>query len=598
MLPGPVFQVELLTSARQKRYYVIRVLYVLALLVVIWQTYVNSFGWAGAVDSQPTNRLSMFARSCFESFAWTQGLVLLFLTPAIVSGVIADERQRKTLHYLLASQLTSSEIVLGKLLARLLHLAVVMALGIPVMSLLTLFGGIDPVELGAVYLGTASTCLALGGIAVAVSAVAKKVRDAILGTYLVGLLWMVTPILIAEPFRMEWPRAYALLEPINSVFLSSTPIGLAANAGTGRVLGSSFTEQFAWMVGLQLLGTVLLVAIATVRLRPSFRNEGGRRRRLLSLPVAKGRRLWNRPPCGDDPMLWKERHAPAGGLVTRVAGAIVWAGLVAGFAYGLYEYAPEAVAEILDHGYGLSTNWNGSSAINGLCRLIATSLYVIAGLGAAAAAASSVSGEREGDTWISLITTDLTGEEILRAKMFGAVWAVRWFLVAILLVLLISLILGGLHPFGFLAGLVQTFVFFWFATAIGTYFSIVCRNSARSLLWTIGTVVFLNGGYLILALLFYDDSPIIAFGCTPFVYPLSLVSFSEVWQLVGFNTGNWGGQFTGPNGRSFFLTCILCTFTYALAAAILTARVFDRFDRLVDRPRRSSTAPLQPAASA
>ena len=42
-------------------------------------------------------------------------MLILVLVPALVSGVIADEKQRKTLHYLLTSRLDDLEIVVGKL---------------------------------------------------------------------------------------------------------------------------------------------------------------------------------------------------------------------------------------------------------------------------------------------------------------------------------------------------------------------------------------------------------------------------------------------------------------------------------------------------
>jgi ABC-type transport system involved in multi-copper enzyme maturation permease subunit len=64
----------------------------------------------------------------------------LALTPALVARVVADEKQRKTLHYLLASRLTSPEIALGKLLVRMLYLAVLLGVSLPVLSLLVLMG--------------------------------------------------------------------------------------------------------------------------------------------------------------------------------------------------------------------------------------------------------------------------------------------------------------------------------------------------------------------------------------------------------------------------------------------------------------------------
>jgi hypothetical protein len=41
------------------------------------------------------------------------------------------------------------------------------------------------------------------------------------------------------------------------------------------------------------------------------------------------------------------------------------------------------------------------------------------------AAAASVSSEHEDDTWVSLTATDLTGREIVLAKLFGSLWRAR-----------------------------------------------------------------------------------------------------------------------------------------------------------------------------
>ena len=68
---------------------------------------------------------------------------MLAITPALVGGTIAGEKQRKTLHYLLASELSSAEIVLGKLMARMLMVLVYLVAGVPMLFLLMLFGGVD-----------------------------------------------------------------------------------------------------------------------------------------------------------------------------------------------------------------------------------------------------------------------------------------------------------------------------------------------------------------------------------------------------------------------------------------------------------------------
>ena len=44
----------------------------------------------------------------------------------------------------MASRLTSAEIVLGKLLVRMLYVAILLGVSLPILSLLVLMGGVDP----------------------------------------------------------------------------------------------------------------------------------------------------------------------------------------------------------------------------------------------------------------------------------------------------------------------------------------------------------------------------------------------------------------------------------------------------------------------
>ena len=47
-------------------------------------------------------------------------------------------------------------------------------------------------------------------------------------------------------------------------------------------------------------------------------------------------------------------------------------------------------------------------------------IYLVAVVRVAGAAASAITSEHEEDTWVSLTTTDLTGREIILAKLAGA----------------------------------------------------------------------------------------------------------------------------------------------------------------------------------
>ncbi len=184
---GPVMRYELITTARRRRYYFVRVVYGLLLLGQLWILFRNWETSHEAGGRMP--EIQAFAEDAFIQFAGLQGLGLLVLIPALVAGVISDEYQRKTLHYLLASRLSSAEIVLGKLGARMVHVVAFVALGLPIVSLLMLYGGLNPVNISYVYTGTATLVLFVAGFSILISILANRPRDASLAVYGLGAFW-------------------------------------------------------------------------------------------------------------------------------------------------------------------------------------------------------------------------------------------------------------------------------------------------------------------------------------------------------------------------------------------------------------------------
>src|SRR4051794_815768 len=117
---GPVLERELLVTARRGRFFVLRFLYGLALFALVVTACRGAGGVpVGTATISPTH-LVPSARGLFLALVFLQWLAVIVLTPALVSGAIAGEYQRKTLHDLLTSDLSDAEIILGKLSARLI----------------------------------------------------------------------------------------------------------------------------------------------------------------------------------------------------------------------------------------------------------------------------------------------------------------------------------------------------------------------------------------------------------------------------------------------------------------------------------------------
>ncbi len=511
---GPVVRYELITTARRGRFYIARVAYGLCLLFLLWtrfQEFNARHPQGGTVEEVQT-----FAEATFISFAGAQGAALLCLIPALVAGVIADEHQRKTLHYLLASRLSSAEIVLGKLGGRLVHIATFVALGIPVVCLLALYGGLNPDNVFYVYLGTLSTAIFASGLSIVVSIMARRPRDAILVTYGVGVLWLLVPVWL-QPTAHYMSGSLWWVYPVNECVLRTNPLFVweqATNQNFIWALGGlrrawfmgQFMWDFYWMVGLQSLLGLLLVALAVVGLRPMRGNSwpgvhprtgwwsrlAARYEAFKSAKAATSltqNKLLitppDRAPCGDDPMLWKERNTSAGGGLRWLGSrpmVLFFSVLLGCF---LLDVSYPVLSDLLDGQWGLAPRAGVTDALRGSSAVLA----ILAMLGVGAAAAVSLTGEREQDTWISLATTLLTPTEIVRAKQFGAVWSVRRVGIALLVMWTAGLLLGALHPLGVVASFFYIALIAWLIATIGVFASSIAKNSTRALVMTFTAIL-------------------------------------------------------------------------------------------------------------
>ena len=593
MLPGPVFYVELIGVARRARYYWLRVLFCSILLFFLWTTYRQyvRYDYANIATGFSIQQLSQFGSAMFATIATVQGIAVVLLTPALVAGVIADEKERKTLHYLLASQLTSGEIVLGKLLARILTAAVFLALTLPIVSLLTLFGGVDPVVVCMVYLGTFTALFFLASLSILVSVYAKRPRDAIVQTYLVVFAWVMLPLFVAYVFALIWGPSLGVYQQILQVEGWVNPLSVATLFSTPFKGQSQVILDFLWRFALLSIWGLFFTFWATLRLRPVFRKTSdkvvvqkpksffGKLRRFRLLPP---------PVCGEDPMLWKEVFFRRSTLGGRIIGLMVWIPILCIVVYNTIWLGGKALIELEVNGYfggyspnGTSNAW-GRDQYNGFVRAIITCGYIFSLLGIATAGATSVTSERERDTWTSLLATPLSSLEIFRGKLWGALASVRWIIIGMGVMFVSAVLLGAMHPLGVLLWGIEASVFFLFTASLSILFSMRARTSTRAMAQTIGLLALLNGGYMLCCFPFFthgEPSTLILFACTPALQFFTLFSIGD-W-LYPPNHGNFDPY--GPSLVGFF--------AYSFAAAALIRTIVNSFDATVDRPSRPEGAP-------
>jgi hypothetical protein len=256
MTTGQILNRELLTVARRGSIYRRRCLVAVVLLLVLLLLFGAAYYWnRGALSIR---EMAVFSTYVFDFAAHCQLGLTIWLVPACVAGVIAEEKERRTLAKLLTTRLSSAEIVLGKVAAGLVQYTTCLATGLPIMVLLPLLGGVDPRLVVLVYAATASTAFFLAGLSILVSTAARRGSRAVGETIGLAAVWCSLPIFVHFLMPRAFPRLSPWVYPVNEWILASTPTGVLIGT-TGAGPGWRFFESLYWMIGLQLAaGSVLM----------------------------------------------------------------------------------------------------------------------------------------------------------------------------------------------------------------------------------------------------------------------------------------------------------------------------------------------------
>lgn len=508
---GPVFRHEMLAAGRKRRYFVMASLIGLAMLgllaigysVVLNTQRIEQYAAGEAVADSVGLSISGAAQltgAFYRQFAWATMLGVLFVTPVVCAGAIASERERRTIEYLFATDLSNAEIVFDKLAARLLTVAKLVVAALPVLAIFRLLGGVPGDLLLTHFAMLASTATLAAAIALTVGVWCERARDAVpraLSTVVLSLL--AAPLALglytlAMASGKEW--AFWLGEwvfgPVSGFLIACNPLWvLVTSAGlgvTGGVLGiDSNPRAIAIMIGLQLLIAAVLLTVCVAVVRRVHLNA-------VSAPgaVRKGgsAATRTRSPYEAFPMLWKEMFASA------TPKRRPWIRRIGQLLILLTVFGP-LIAMLVAY-------FRGATGVDGNEYAQAAGMYVgacgsLLMLVIGNRAAGLVSQERERDTWLSLLTSDLSAAEILRGKVLGNLYAHRWPIAGLALIPLLGSLLNPWLGASAVGVLLVTLLCGWAATAIGIAYSLRLSTSTKALVATTLTLVGIGLVYTALA---------------------------------------------------------------------------------------------------
>jgi ABC-type transport system involved in multi-copper enzyme maturation permease subunit len=503
---GPVLFYDLVRSARRSRTFLVRTGYLgLLFLALCWMylTWVRQEPVGGPIHS---GQVAEFSLRFFATFMIAQLVLVIVLTPAYTAGAVAEEKERRTLEFILATDLRNREIVLSKVVSRLAHLSLLLLAGLPVLSALQFIGGFSPRALLLGFAGTGATMVGLACLSILASVLCRRTRDALMFVYLVILAYGAVSYLawflrqtyapvMSFPSTASWDSPLTLEDVLFGVE-AGNPIlrlqRLGGRGGPGLDALPSALGSYALFHGL-LAAVCLIAAVALLR-RASLAEPRA--------PRLAAQKKQTRPAVGARPMVWKEIWLER--LVRRrwLVGAAVLVLILLSFfpvVIMVSNYFNQVRAQGSSYYNGRGYYWDPWERLGQEVNVWVRSVgMLVAVLGLAAVgvrAATSVRAEHDRDTMTGLLTSPLTSEEILFAKWLGSVLSVRWLAVWLAAIWCVGVGLGGLCPAAVPLLAVAYVVYAGAIASLGLWFSVVCRTTLRAILATLLAALGLCAGH-------------------------------------------------------------------------------------------------------
>lgn len=533
MLIGPLFTRELTLAPRRPRMYIARAAYGFALLVLM------STAWLVLTGTQlirDIGDLARFGMALVQILSPLQMAVGLFFAALLAASAVAQEKDRKTLDLLLLTKLSNSELVLGKLLASLLNILVLLVAALPVFVLATLFGGVSFGQIGRVFAVTLAGALVGGSLGSTLALWREKTYQALALTMLVLVLWLACWRLVAlGMFGVSWAgiptSAWAVaLSPLEAILEASRPalevepalLPMAAAVdrglawvGIGLELGPWLASPVAWFLLVCLLLAGFLNGWAILRVRvwnppreaQTFRQEdevwerpvlaagssalvkngnslaetpqpAEARAEVVAADPAAAPVLAPSPPpphreVWDNPIIWRE-------IRTWAYGRKI---LLVRLAYlALFALAAGSVVVPLLQGEPITR----AAGVTALAPLFLLSVVLVN-----AQAVTSITSERDARALDLLLVSDLTPQEIVYGKLGGVFYNTKE-MVLLPMLLCGYLWLAGAIRFENLLYLTAGLgVLYAFSAVLGVHVGMHYANSRSAIATSLGTVFFL-----------------------------------------------------------------------------------------------------------
>jgi ABC-type Na+ efflux pump permease subunit len=439
-----------------------------------------TFGWQQVTSLGETAR---FGSLLFQLFSLVQLALVLFFAPLFAASRIAQEKDRQTLVLLLMTDLADRELVLGKLLASLLPVGMLLAASAPVFTLVSVLGGVSLEQIGWSLALCAAAGLAAGSWGSLVAFWREKTFQT-LAISVLGLVLFIGAIEGAVALLGSGSgagRVLAFCDPFRGMLLVLDPLAAEPDRQIAAV------PAWPYVVAMGLVA-VLANAVAVLRLR-----------------------VWNPSRTFTDPL--KETESPEG--TTRQTTRTIWTNPIiwreiCTRAYGrrmVFIKLAFLALFLFAAAYVYSMRASATELVLGM---ISPAGFAFVGVGLVALllvnaqAVTALTTERDAKTLELLLVTDITAREFVFGKIGGVLYNMRE-AIALPLAGLVWLAAEGLLTWeNFVYVAVGFAVLVMFAATLGLHSGLSFDNSRSAIANSLGTMFFLFLGVFICMMLIVE----------------------------------------------------------------------------------------------
>jgi ABC-type transport system involved in multi-copper enzyme maturation permease subunit len=411
-LTGPIFDKELRVSSRRRRNYVLRSAYVGLLTVFVISVWLAQIQWISSSGLYSASRMAEAGKRIIITVVWFQFCATQFLAVVMLSTSINEEVYRRTLNTLMTTPITSFQIVMGKLLSKLLQIILLLAISLPLLAIVRIFGGVPWDYVVSSLCVTLTAVIFAGSVSLFFSIFSRRAYVVIILTvlFLGALFWLLSGLV--EIFGHPWgrrggplinaslyPNPYMLLAFNSDMMISPRMAGRASVSllvHCGIMLTASAGVLFACVRLVRKVALAQAVAGAgfVSRLRRVFPAKSAKNH-VKAESAGRIRRVTG------PPVMWKEVISRKSGREKIFVRTIIGTELAMIAAMYLFPYI---------------------AGVTGMEEAHAAYVAIFMGLGALSVTvfpASCITTEKEARSWPLLLTTTVSDWGILLGKFVG-----------------------------------------------------------------------------------------------------------------------------------------------------------------------------------